>query len=375
MQRLDHLDAVLSMAALALDVGAAHQDAVHGSDRAMASKKLVIGASGFLGAHVTRELVERGDDVRVLIRTTSSTRGFDDLPVERRFGDIFDDSAVRSAMDGCDVVYYCVVDARPWLRDPTPMWRTNVEGLRRVLDAAVGARLHRFVFTSSIGTIGLADNGLANEEMPHNWLDIAGDYIRTRVVAEEMVLRYCREHGLPGVAMCVSNTYGPGDWLPTPHGGLVAAAVRGVLPFYIKSVAAEAVDVREAARALILAGERGRVGERYIVSERFMSSREIYEIACNAVNVAPPRYGVPLWIMSVSGYVSELLGRVRRRDTRLTRLTVRLMHVMSPMDHSKAVHELGWHPAPTPKAIADAARFFCDRGQQRSSGSLPRAES
>lgn len=184
----------------------------------MPSTKLVIGASGFLGSHVARQLVARGDTVRVLIRTTSSTRGIDGLPVEIHYGDIFDGPAMRSAMRGCDVVYYCVVDARPWLRDSTPLWRTNVEGLRHVLDVAADADLRRFVFTSSIATIGRAKSGPADETLPNDYLDIGGDYIRSRVAAEQMVLRYASQKGLPAVAMCVSNTYGPGDFLPTPHG-------------------------------------------------------------------------------------------------------------------------------------------------------------
>lgn len=321
-------------------------------------KKLVIGASGFLGSHVTRRLVERGDDVRVLIRHTSSTRGIDGLPVERHYGDIFDDDAVRAAVAGCDVVYYCVVDARAWLRDPTPLWRTNVEGLQRVLDVVADADLYRFVFTSSIATIGIADSGPATEELSHNWLDRAGEYVRTRVAAEDLVLRYHRERALPAVAMCVSNTYGPDDWLPTPHGGLVAAAVRGKLPFYIDGAQAEVVGVRDAADALILAGERGRPGERYIVSERFMTAREIYQTACAAVGVTPPQRGVPIRALAAAAVPSAWLARLRRRDTRLTPLTIRLMHIMSPMDHSKAERELGWRPAPTTDALAEAAEFF-----------------
>ncbi|WP_197375887.1 NAD-dependent epimerase/dehydratase family protein [Mycolicibacterium baixiangningiae] len=321
-------------------------------------KKLVIGASGFLGSHVTRQLVERGEDVRVLIRRTSSTRGIDGLPVERHYGDIFDADAVRAAVDGCDVVYYCVVDARAWLRDATPLWRTNVEGLQRVLDVAAAADLHRFVFTSSIATIGLADTGLATEELANNWLDWAGEYIRTRVAAENLVLRYHREKALPAVAMCVSNTYGPGDYLPTPHGGLVAGAVRGKLPFYIDGAQAEVVGVRDAAEAMILAGERGRPGERYIISERFMTAREIYETACTAVGVTPPRRGVPIRALAAAAVPSEWFARLRRRDTRLTPLTIRLMHIMSPMDHSKAERELGWRPAPATDALAEAAEFF-----------------
>ena len=123
----------------------------------MGAKKLVIGASGFLGSHVTQQLVAAGEDVRVLLRPTSSDRGIAGLDVERHVGDVFDVEVVRKAMKGCDVVYYCVVDARAWLLDTTPLWRTNLHGLRGVLTEAMATDLDRFVFTSTIGTIGVSD--------------------------------------------------------------------------------------------------------------------------------------------------------------------------------------------------------------------------
>ncbi|BBX15538.1 NAD-dependent epimerase/dehydratase family protein [Mycolicibacterium duvalii] len=335
--------------------------------------KLVIGASGFLGSHVTRQLVVRGeDDVRVLIRPTSSTRAIDGLPLDVRRGEIFDADAVADAMRGCDVVYYCVVDARPWLRDPAPLWRTNVEGLRSVLDIAARASLARFVYTSTIGTIGRVDHGLADETTVHNWGDIGGAYIASRVAAERCLLDYCADHGLPGVAMCVANTYGPGDWLPTPHGGLLAAAVRGRLPFSIDGYASEVVGVEDAAQALLLAGERGRPGQRYIVSERFMSAREIYEIGCAAVGVPPPKRRVPIRLMWVLSHLSDAAARMRGTETKFTPLNIRLMDIMSPMDHSKAVRELGWQPQPTPEAIRAAARFFRDRYRRPVSEAMTR---
>ncbi len=327
----------------------------------MSRKKLVIGASGFLGSHVTRQLVAAGEDVRVLLRAASSMRAIDGLGVEIRRGDIFDREAVRSAITGCDVVYYCVVDTRAWLRDPTPLYRTNVEGLRRVLDVAAGAGLHRFVYTSSIGTIGRVDRGLADERTAHNWLDAGGDYIRSRVQAENLVLDYHRDTGLPAVAMCVANTYGGEDWRPTPHGALVAAAVRGKLPFYISGAQAEVVGIGDAARALILAADHGRPGERYIVAERFLSAHDIYRIACAAVDVEPPGFGVPIAVMSAAGHVSQFVARLRRRDTAFTPLSIRLMHIMSPMSHDKAIRELGWQPKPATEALAEAAVFFRDR--------------
>ncbi|MBB2773048.1 UNVERIFIED_ORG: dihydroflavonol-4-reductase [Mycolicibacterium obuense] len=322
------------------------------------STKLVIGASGFLGSHVVRQLVERGERVRVLIRATSSTKAFDDLDVERRYGDIFDDQAVREAMTGCDDVFYCVVDARAWLRDPAPLFRTNVDGLRHVLDIAAEADLHRFVFTSTIGTIALTKDGAATEDMPFNWIDKGGAYIRSRVEAENLVLGYARDRGLPAVAMCVSNTYGPGDWQPTPHGSLVAAAAAGKMPFYVKGMAMEVVGIEDAARALVLAAERGRPGERYIISDRFISARELYTAAAAAAGVRGPRWGVPLKIMYALGFAGDLAAAMLRRDLLLSSMSVRLMHIMSPMDHGKAERELGWRPEPIVDSIRKAVDFY-----------------
>lgn len=334
----------------------------------MSAKKLVIGASGFLGSHVTRQLVARGEHVRVLIRKSSSTRGLDDLPVERRYGDIFDLETVSAAMAGCDVVFYCVVDTRAWLRDPTPLWRTNVYGLRGVLDSALGHDLKRFVFTSSVATIGLTGQGKATEELANNWAQRGGDYVRTRVIAEDLVLRYATERGLPAVAMCVSTTYGSRDWQPTPQGAMISGAVHGKMPFYIQGSASEVVGVDDAATALILAADSGQTGSRYIISERFMSTREIFQFACAAVGVKPPQHKLPLWAAYVVSAVSDVQARVRGQDARLSPLTLRLTHIMSPMDHTKAVHELGWHPAPVTDAIAEAAHFFARNDNLHASG-------
>lgn len=323
--------------------------------------KLVIGASGFLGSHVTRQLVDRGSEVRVLIRRTSSTNAIDDLDVERHYGDVFDDVALRIAMAGVDDVFYCVVDTRAWLRDPSPLFRTNVEGLQHVLDAAVDADLHRFVFTSSIGTIGIPEAGRpATEDDAFNWADRGGGYIQSRVAAEDLVLRYARERDLPAVALCVANTYGPGDYAPTPHGALLSAASAGRMPVYVKDTACEVVGVEDAAAALLLAADKGRNGERYIISERFMTARELYSSAAAAGGVAPPRFGIPLRAMYVLGFAGDVAATVLRRDMALSTLSVRLMHVMSPMDHGKAERELGWRPEPIHDSIRRAVDWYRD---------------
>ncbi len=323
----------------------------------MTGPQLVMGASGFLGSHVTRQLVERGDDVRVWVRPSSSTRAFEEFPVQRCLGELHDDDALREAMRGVDTVYYCIVDARAWLRDPAPLFATNVEGLRHVLDAAVDTQVRRFIFCSTVGTIGVRADGPADESTAHNWQELGGPYIRSRVEAENLVLRYCEERGLPAISMCVSTTYGAPDY-GSPHGRMVSAAALGKLPIYFANASMEVVGIEDAAGAFLLAAEHGRVGERYIVSERFMTWKELVTTAADAVGVKSPRIGIPLTVMKGIGRIGDALAVVLRRDIAMTTVTVRLMHYMSPLDHGKASRELGWRPSPTPDAIRAAARFY-----------------
>jgi len=334
----------------------------------MTGTKLVMGASGFLGSHVTRQLVERGDDVRVWTRESSSTVAFDDLDVERRYGDLDDFDHLRDAMRGVETVFYCIVDTRAWLRDPTPLFATNVEALRGVLDVAVEVGVPKLVFCSTVGTIGIAEEGLADEDLPHNWRDLGGPYVESRLQAEELVLAYHRDHGLPAVVLNVGTTYGPRDHGPTPHGELVRAAALGKMPAYVRGASMEVVGVEDAARAFLLAEEKGRPGERYIVSESYLPIKDLFDIAADEGGVRPPRVGIPMPVMRVIGAFGGAVARLRRKDSVVTSTSVRLMHIQSALDHSKATRELGWVPAPTQDAIRAGVRWFVSqRGRTTSS--------
>ncbi|MDT5335940.1 MAG: hypothetical protein QOD90_1445 [Mycobacterium sp.] len=322
---------------------------------------LVIGANGYLGSHVTRQLVGDGQDVRVMVRAGANTIGIDDLDVTRFVGDIWDDAVLREAMTGCEVVYYCVVDTRGWLRDPAPLFRTNVEGTRNVLEVAceeeVAASLERFVFTSSYATVGRKRGRTATED------DVIVDrgltsYVRSRVQAEALVMEYARDRGLPAVAMCVSTTYGAGDWGRTPHGAIIAGAAFGKLPFVMSGIELEAVGIDDAARALILAAEKGRVGERYLISEKMISNAEVVRIAAEAAGVPAPTKSVPLamaWAMAVLGSAK---ARLTGTDAQLSIGSMRLMRAEAPVDSAKARRELGWQPRPVEESIRAAAKFW-----------------
>jgi dihydroflavonol-4-reductase len=318
---------------------------------------LVIGANGYLGSHVTRQLVEAGQDVRVMVRDGANTIGIDDLSVTRFVGDIWDNETLREAMTDVDDVYYCVVDTRGWLRDPAPLFRTNVDGTRNVLEIAKHAGLRKFVFTSSYVTVGRKRGRTASED------DIIVDrgltpYVRSRVQAENLVLSYAKEHGLPTVAMCVSTTYGGGDWGRTPHGAIIAGAAFGKLPFVMGGIELEAVGVDDAARALILAAERGRVGERYLISEKMISNADVVRIAAEAAGVPAPTKSIPLPLSYALATIGSIKGKLRGTDEQLSLGSLRLMRAEAPVDHSKAVRELSWEPGPVEESIREAAKFW-----------------
>lgn len=326
-----------------------------------AAPKLVIGANGFLGSHVTRQLVGAGHDVRVMVRPNANTVGIDDLSVTRFVGDIWDNDTLREAMTGCDDVYYCVVDTRGWLRDPSPLFRTNVDGTRNVLEVAGEVAkehgLHRFIYTSSYVTVGRRKGHRATEDDVVEPRGLTA-YVRSRVQAEELVLDYAREHGVPAVAMCVSTTYGSGDWGRTPHGAIIAGAAFGKLPFVMSGIRLEAVGVDDAARALILAADHGRVGERYLISEKMISNADVARIAAAAAGVPPPAKSIPLPVSYAMAALGTVKGRLRGTDERLSLESLRLMRAEAEVDHGKAVRELGWEPGPVEDSIRAAARFW-----------------
>ena len=189
--------------------------------------------------------------------------------------------------------------------------------------------------------------------------------MRSRVAAERLALSYAREHDVPLVAMCVSNTYGAGDVVPTPHGSFVAGAALGKLPFGVRGMRCESVGIDDAADALVLAAEHGRNGERYIVSERSIDLGEVIRVAATTAGRAAPRPVLGRAALYAAGAVGSAKSTLTRTPGKLRIGTVRLMHCIPEMSHDKAVRELGWQPRPVTEAIAEGARYWVERAAQR----------
>ena len=269
---------------------------------------LVAGASGFVGSHVARLLVKQGRNLRLLLRKSSNRDAVKDLDAEIHYGDVLDTASLHAAMDGVGSVFYSVLDPRFWLTDTTPIYRNNVEGLVNAMNVALECGVERFVFTSTMGTLGLNPNGLVTEDIAFNWRDRASAYILARLEAETRFLACCREQGLPGVALCIANTYGPEDYQPTPHGNMLWQVAKGQAR-YALDAGAPTIDIRDAAEAAVLAERYGRVGERYIIANEFISNRDFYALAAREGGNPPPKL-IPLRTAYAVAWIAERIFKL-----------------------------------------------------------------
>lgn len=322
---------------------------------------LVTGATGFVGGHLVRLLVERGERVRCLVRSTSRGRGLSGLEVETFDGDLRDPAAVARAVAGCRLVYHCAADYRFSVRDPEALYAANVGGTWNVLKAAYEGGVERVVHTSSVGALGLrADGTPADEDTPVSLEEMVGHYKRSKFLAER-VADHLAAAGLEVVIVNPSTPVGEGDARPTPTGQMIVDFLARRMPAWVDT-GLNLVDVRDVARGHLLAAERGVPGRRYILGGENLTLREILSRLAALTGLAAPRLRLPHWVPLGAAAVAEGWARLRRREPRLSLEAVRLARHKMYFDSSRAIAELGLPQSPVDGALARAVAWYRENG-------------
>jgi dihydroflavonol-4-reductase len=324
-------------------------------------RALVTGATGFVGAAVARALLSAHWQVRVLARTGSNRGNLAGLDVEVHEGDLMDMNSLERAADGCAGLFHVAADYRLGARDPSQLYRSNVEGTRNILNAARRAGVRRVVYTSSVATLGIPGDGTPGDETtPSALINMIGHYKRSKYLAEEVVQQAARE-GLPVVIVSPSTPVGPGDVKPTPTGRLVLDAAAGRMPAYVDT-GLNIVHVDDVAAGHLLAYERGRAGERYILGGQDMSLRQILEIIATLTGHRAPRVRLPYPVVLPIAYLAEGYARLTGTSGRITLEGVRMSRKLMYFSSAKAAGELGYSSRPPAQAFEDAIRWFRAHG-------------
>jgi len=313
---------------------------------------LVTGASGFLGWHVARCLVERGYPVRVLLREGSRVG---DLPVEAVTGDLRDAASLERATAGCGLVFHVAADYRLWAKDPGEIYRSNVEGTRNLLAAAQKAGVERVVYTSTVGCIGVPAGGIGDEETPVSLEDMAGHYKRSKFMAEKAALEFARG-GLDVTIVNPTAPIGDHDLKPTPTGKIVVDYLNGDMPAFIDT-GLNVVDARDTAEGHLLACEHGRRGERYILGSENLTLAQILEKLAKITRRPAPTMRLPYAVAYCAGLCSTAWAEVTGKPPRVPLEAVRMAKKKMWVSHEKARRELGFQPQPAEVALRRAVEW------------------
>lgn len=321
---------------------------------------LVTGASGFVGWHVARLLVERGHRVRALVRASSSVP---ELDVERVTGDLRDPASLERAVAGCGLVFHVAADYRLWSKHPADLYRSNVDGTRNMLSAARTAGVERFIYTSTVGCIGIPSTGIGDEAQPVSLSAMTGAYKRSKFMAEQIALEFA-ETGFPVVIVNPTAPMGDHDCKPTPTGQIVLDFLNGAMPMFIDT-GLNIVGVRDVAMGHLLACEKGRVGERYILGSENMTLGQILTELARITGMKAPTMQLPYFLAWSAGVATTAWAGLTGMPPRVPLEAVRMAKKKMWVSHEKAARELGYSPAPACQALADAVAWFeCWRKQR-----------
>jgi len=324
-------------------------------------RALVTGATGFVGGAVARALVRAGTDVRVLARSKSDAQNLTGLSIERVEGDLLDPASLGAALSGCQQLYHVAAYYALWAKNPAIFYDVNVTGTRNVLAAARRAGIERIVYCSTIGAIGLpAGGGLGTEDTPVSLDQMAGHYKRSKYLAEQEALKFAKE-GLPIVIVNPSAPVGAGDVKPTPTGQVIVDFMKGRMPAYIET-GMNIVDVDDVATGHLLAMEKGRQGERYILGCKNLMLKDVFDILSGLTGVNAPSLRLPRSLVLPLAHVNQWIASLTGRPPRIPLEGVKMAKYRMHYDCSKAIRELGIPQTPPEAALEKAVRWFRAHG-------------
>jgi dihydroflavonol-4-reductase len=330
-----------------------------------ADKVLVTGASGFVGSAVARSLLARGFKVTTLVRGSSPRTNLDGLPFDIAVGDMTDQASVEAAAKGARYLFHVAADYRIWARDPEEIVRANREGTGAVMRAAQAAGVERIVYTSSVATLGPAPSGdknaPADETHPLAPETAVGAYKRSKVIAERLVEQMVAEEGLPAVIVNPSTPIGPRDVKPTPTGRIIVEAASGKAPAFIDT-GLNLAHVDDVAEGHLLALDKGRVGERYILGGQDVTLRQMFADIAALAGRKPPTVELPRGPLYPLAYIFEAVAQVTGKEPQLTVDALNMAKRRMYFTSAKAEAELGYRARPYQEAIADAMTWFREHG-------------
>jgi dihydroflavonol-4-reductase len=323
-------------------------------------KKLVTGATGFIGSAIARELLKDGEEIKVLVRKTSDTRNIDKLDVEKVFGDIRDADSMKQALKGCDTLYFTAAYFAHWAPDPKLLYEVNVGGTKATLKAAMDADIEKVVYTSTNNAIAASGTIPANEEKAFNYWEARDHYSMSKYIAENEA-RIFVTRGLPLVMVNPTLVIGINDIKPTPSGQMIIDVASQKMPGYIDG-GVNLIDVEDVARGHILAAQKGRVGERYLFGNRNITVHDYLHLIAEIAGVKPPSLKLPYPIALALGHLFELGSSINKKPPMVTASEVRIGKMTEWYDCSKAVNELGLPQTPIEQTIRKALDWFKQNG-------------
>ena len=323
---------------------------------------LVTGATGFLGSAVARKLIEAGHKVRLLARANSDRRNLDGLDAEHAKGSLDDPESLKAAVKGCDALFHVAADYRLWVPDAAAMYRTNVDGTRALMLAARDAGVQRIVHTSSVATLGLLPDGIsADENTDVSLADMIGPYKRSKFLSEEVIRELVRDHGLPAVIVNPSTPIGPRDVKPTPTGRTIVEAASGKVPAFVDT-GLNWAHVDDVAAGHLLAFEKGKIGERYILGGENLTLQQALTMIAGLVGRKPPTVKLPINLILPIAYAAEAVARITGKEPFVTVDGVKLSRKKMFFSIAKAQAELGYAPRPALEGFRDAITWFRANG-------------